>query len=764
MLDSIINRTKEWWQPKAGNLLSAVYLAVLFYKIDFFTTLSFILPAITTILGIGIFGYFFNDYTDLESDRKANKKNMLDKLSGKFRLLLFIGALLLSILPWFLLPFDRLSIYLLLGEFTLLLVYAVPPIRLKEKGFIALVADALYAYAIPFTLAFHTFNLLSSCKENWLIISVLFTWQFAVGMVNIIIHQIEDFENDIHTSTKTWVTLLGKAKARKYLVLFFLPIMVLSFFYLLAFISTNIWQWYFLIPSLYIGIQFANIFSKKSFKSFLNSNISSDLQKINIHYHLFFPYWHVLLLVFIDFKFVYLLIGHYVLFNFKRVFWWTKYVIYPNFLDYIFIKLPSKIINYSIYYFRILLLRETPIQARREHYADYIKEKEDINNKVLQPNVAFVSANKNKYTETFLNQHEQYLIDGGYYLHRFYGGYLPTVEVKRGMLLSSNESFSKFMEWKSAFFDLDKDENLKKAFSNYLINNNINIVIAEFGQSGAEISELCEEVGVPLLVVFYGYDAHHKKVIEVYLDKYKKMFNYASTIIGVSKDIVNKLETLGAPKNKLVYLPCAIDTNRFTYSDHSKNDSIFLTVGRFAETKSPHLSILAFNEVLKEIPNAKLIMIGKDGGGELFEACVILVKALKIENSVIFKGICSPDEVKNYMKLARVFVQHSVTTPLNSDKEGTPVAIMEAMASGLPVISTKHAGIEELIVSGENGYLVEEYDYLQMAKLMIKVCQNDDLVDQIGQKAYTSILENELISNNKNLFLDQVNKFILKND
>jgi colanic acid/amylovoran biosynthesis glycosyltransferase len=764
MLYSIINRTKEWWQPKAGNLLSAVYLAVLLYKIDFFTTLYFILPAITTILGIGIFGYFFNDFTDLESDRKANKKNMLEKLSGKFRILLFIGAVLLAILPWFFLPFDRFSIYLLVGEFTLLLVYAVPPIRLKEKGFVALVADALYAYAIPFTLAFHTFNLLSTSKENFIIIGVLFAWQLAIGMVNIIIHQIEDFKNDIHTSTKTWVISVGLSKARKYLVLIFWPIMVFSFFYLLALISTNIWQWYFLIPALYLGIQFAYIFSKKSLIAFLNSNISADLQKINIHYHLFFPYWHVLLLVFIDVKFVYFLIGHYVLFNFKSVFWWIKYIIYPNFLIYLVEKIPSKVINYSIYYFRILLLRETPKKARREHHDNYIKAKQDLIDKKSKPNVALVSANKNKYTETFLNQHEKFLLEGGYYLHRLYGGYLPTIEFKRGPLLSKNESVAKFMEWKSAFFDLDNEDNLKEAFVNYLINNNINLVVAEFGQSGAEISNLCQAAGVPLIVVFYGYDAHHKKVIEAYQDKYTKMFNYASKIIGVSKDILTKLEALGAPKNKLFYLPCAIDTNRFSYSEHSKNDPIFLTVGRFAETKSPHLSILAFNEVLKEIPNARLIMIGKDGGGELFEACVILVKALKIENSVIFKGICTPDEVKECMKSARVFIQHSVTTPLNSDKEGTPVAIMEAMTSGLPVISTKHAGIEDLIVSGENGFLVDEYDYLAMANLMVKVAQDEELVSKIGQNAASSIRENVLIQNNKNLFLEEVNKYILKND
>lgn len=242
------------------------------------------------------------------------------------------------------------------------------------------------------------------------------------------------------------------------------------------------------------------------------------------------------------------------------------------------------------------------------------------------------------------------------------------------------------------------------------------------------------------------------------------MFDYASKIICVSNDILKKLTSLGAPVHKLMYLPCAFDLKKFKYLDHSQNAPIFLSVGRFSETKSPHLTILAFNEVLKEIPNAQLIMIGKDGGGELFEACHILVRALQIEKSVIFKGICTPEEVLEQMNKARIFVQHSLTTPLNGDKEGTPVAIMEAMASGLPVISTLHAGIEELIVPGENGFLVAEYDFLNMAKMMIAVVKDDALVKQIGLNAATSILNNKLIIDNNEYLLKVVNEYILKND
>ena len=99
--------------------------------------------------------------------------------------------------------------------------------------------------------------------------------------------------------------------------------------------------------------------------------------------------------------------------------------------------------------------------------------------------------------------------------------------------------------------------------------------------------------------------------------------NKAAHIIGVSKEITDKLTEMGVPKNKLSYLPCGAEYEKFPYKDHSKNPPIFLSVGRFAATKSPHLTILAFNEVLKSIPKATLVMIGKDGGGAFRKPCIV---------------------------------------------------------------------------------------------------------------------------------------------
>lgn len=83
-------------------------------------------------------------------------------------------------------------------------------------------------------------------------------------------------------------------------------------------------------------------------------------------------------------------------------------------------------------------------------------------------------------------------------------------------------------------------------------------------------------------------------------------------------------------------------------------------------------------------------------------------------------GVCTPEEIRCEMSLAVAYVQHSVTA-LNGDMEGTPVAIIEASAASLPVISTFHAGISDVIQHQVTGYLVNELDVDRMVDAMLTV-------------------------------------------
>jgi len=157
----------------------------------------------------------------------------------------------------------------------------------------------------------------------------------------------------------------------------------------------------------------------------------------------------------------------------------------------------------------------------------------------------------------------------------------------------------------------------------------------------------------------------------------------------------------------------------------------FVAVGRFVDKKAPFFTLLAFSKVLDSIPQARLIMIGE---GPLWEAAQQLARALSISSAVDFRGVCPHAEVAASMQQARAFVQHSIRAE-NGDSEGTPVVVLEAGASGLPVVSTRHAGIKDVVVHGETGFLVDEADVEGMAGYMIRLAKDPQLAGGLGSAA-----------------------------
>ena len=116
----------------------------------------------------------------------------------------------------------------------------------------------------------------------------------------------------------------------------------------------------------------------------------------------------------------------------------------------------------------------------------------------------------------------------------------------------------------------------------------------------------------------------------------------------------------------------------------------------------------------------------------MLNTCNNLVKTLHIEDAVSLPGKITPAEFQELLKNATAFVQHSVIAE-NGDSEGTPLAVLESSAAGLPVISTKHAGIPDVIIDRETGYLVDEHDVDGMARAMLKVLEDIDAAKKMGE-------------------------------
>jgi colanic acid/amylovoran biosynthesis glycosyltransferase len=203
--------------------------------------------------------------------------------------------------------------------------------------------------------------------------------------------------------------------------------------------------------------------------------------------------------------------------------------------------------------------------------------------------------------------------------------------------------------------------------------------------------------------------------------------------VSVSHFMTDTLVKMGAPPSKIVYNPYG--PRDYFYEIQSDYRSTILAVGRFTDIKAPHLTLMAFKQVLKTCPEARLVMVG---AGDLLECCKSLAKTLGIDGHVDFRGAIKHQEMLPLFAQACCFVQHSVT-PSYGDAEGTPVAILEAGAAALPVVSTRHAGIADAVIHSRTGFLVAEGDVEGMAAHMRTLIEDKDLCRAMGARARAHI-------------------------
>lgn len=274
----------------------------------------------------------------------------------------------------------------------------------------------------------------------------------------------------------------------------------------------------------------------------------------------------------------------------------------------------------------------------------------------------------------------------------------------------------------------------KRAFREF----NCSVVLAEYGWVGVRVLEACAELGIPLIVHFHGTDAYTDAVLRAHRDGYRELFSRAAGLIAVSNAMVDQLVSLGAPKTKLHYNPYGVDCKKFGGALPAMAPEIFLAVGRFVEKKAPDITLRAFADVHRQFPQSRLRMIGD---GPLLSKCSALAAELKIQRAVSFLGSQSHDEIAREMRNARCFVQHSVRAA-SGDCEGTPNAVIEACASGLPVVATRHAGIPDVVLEGHTGLLVDEHDVKDMAFQMGRILESPSLAARLGAAARCRIVEN----------------------
>lgn len=199
----------------------------------------------------------------------------------------------------------------------------------------------------------------------------------------------------------------------------------------------------------------------------------------------------------------------------------------------------------------------------------------------------------------------------------------------------------------------------------------------------------------------------------------------ANYVVSDSSHYILQLHKLGFYPKNVDLIRYGVDTKKFkpTQKDvgilknmnFNRTGPIVLAVGRMVVQKGFIYLVRAFGYVVKKFPEAKLLFIG-DG----YERLKLESEAerLGITKSVIFTGTISYDSLSKYYNIADIFVMPSIR-----DKEGntdaSPVAMMEAMSCGVPVVATRFSGNEDLVIKGETGFLVKEKDDKQIANAIM---------------------------------------------
>ena len=185
-------------------------------------------------------------------------------------------------------------------------------------------------------------------------------------------------------------------------------------------------------------------------------------------------------------------------------------------------------------------------------------------------------------------------------------------------------------------------------------------------------------------------------------------------------------------KKKIPCIPNGIDVDKFKPSPMEHSVFKFICVARFEPQKNHQLLIQAFSEIHQAYPDTVLDLVGD---GYLRPEIEDLVSTLSLKDAVIMNGIS--DDIVGKNNSADVFV-------LASDFEGLPVSVLEAMACGLPIISTDAGGTRDIVVSEENGIVVPVGDLTALKAAMLRLRTNSGLRKTMGAKSRKYAMNNSV--------------------
>jgi colanic acid/amylovoran biosynthesis glycosyltransferase len=279
------------------------------------------------------------------------------------------------------------------------------------------------------------------------------------------------------------------------------------------------------------------------------------------------------------------------------------------------------------------------------------------------------------------------------------------------------------------------------AIRRILIRRDPALIHVYFGNTGVHLLPLLSRWDRPWVVSFHGMDVQRRPKEKGYDQKLTQMLQLAPLVLVRSQSLANRLQELGCNPEKIRLNRTGIPLQNFPWIDRPvpPNGQWHLVQAcRLVEKKGLLTTLAAFRKFSSDYPNARLVIAGE---GPMKDVLERRINELSLGNQVRLTGFLNQDDLRKIYRESHIFI-HPSELAADSNQEGIPNSMLEAMASGLPVVATRHGGIPEAVQEGVDGILVPERDEPALYQALHRLASEPDLWRQMGTQASRSVAQN----------------------
>lgn len=261
-----------------------------------------------------------------------------------------------------------------------------------------------------------------------------------------------------------------------------------------------------------------------------------------------------------------------------------------------------------------------------------------------------------------------------------------------------------------------------------------------FGHTGVHLLPFIQEWDRPTVVSFHGMDIQPRPQQPDYDDQMRLLLGTVPLVLARSRSLFNALEAWGCARERLRLNRTGIPLDQFPCLARPLPDDgawRFVQACRLIEKKGLGTALRAFARFHATHPRARFLIAGE---GPMKEQLIALTAELGIPGAVEFRGFLSQSALAQVYVNSHVFL-HPSEMPADRNQEGVPNSMLEAMATGLPVVATTHGGIPEAVTHERTGLLVPERNVEALTAALERITSSAEMLRSFGEAAARAVRE-----------------------